>query len=99
MIVGSNPHKVDSDDDGFVDKDEYESGSDPNDAAAWPPIITSKAWSRPMAILNTAAPVHLFGEVWSAPVVICNASAPIDQYGEVWSAPILVRNDYTAPVL
>jgi hypothetical protein len=98
MQFGSDPHLVDTDGDGYVDYDEYISGSDPDDASAWPSEVLDGAWSRPVNIANRAAPTAAFGEFWSTPVSIQNQSSPLAQYGEYWSPPILIQNQ-SSPLL
>ena len=92
MVSGTNPHKVDSDGDGFVDRDEYVSGSDGDDETSWPPEIFQNPWSQPVSIRNTAGPAQFFSELWSNPVVISNAAGPAQQFTELWSNQVVVSN-------
>jgi len=92
MIAGSNPLLVDTDGDGFVDKDEYESGSDPNDANALPPEFLAKA-AHLIQVYNEAAPIHFIEQLWSSPTTVQNIASNSQLLGQAWSSPVIVQNE------
>lgn len=95
MLAGSNPLLMDTDGDGFYDKDEYEHGSSPTNADDLPPEFLATA-AHIIEVVNHGAPLNFTAESWSAPVEIVNQAASLDYMPEVWSNPIVVRNDALA---
>ncbi|WP_269523003.1 hypothetical protein [Coraliomargarita parva] len=98
MLAGSNPHLVDSDGDGFVDKEEYEFGSNPRSSASVPAEFLEGA-AHVIQVHNLASPAQLEGLAWSQAVSVNNPAPPTALEGDVWSAPVLVRNNASSVML